>query len=235
LVSHLVVENYGIFFIFEVMKIGVIIPDRGDREKFLQNCIRMIEAQTIDQSMLTVKIIDYKPLSDAVDITQRYRIGYDYFRNGGFDCILLMENDDYYSPNYIQTMIDKWIELGKPDLIGTNYTIYYHINERAHFTMNHSRRASAMNTLIKSDLNFNWCVDHEPYTDLHLWKTLQGVTFYPGEIISIGIKHGVGKCGGRNHVDYLHRYINKDPNSEFLSTHMDQESFNFYTHEIFQD
>lgn len=212
------------------MKIAVLIPDRGDRPEFLKNCKRMIQDQTIKPNI--VKVINYKPLSDKCDITQRYRIGYDELRNCGIDCILLIENDDYYAPNYIETMVDKWVELGKPEIIGTNYTIYYHINERAHFTMNHSRRASAMNTLLKPDLDFPWCVDHEPYTDLHLWKTLKGMTFDPGKIISIGIKHGVGMCGGRNHIDYLHRYINKDHNSEFLKQHMDSKSFNFYTNAI---
>jgi hypothetical protein len=208
------------------MKIGILIPDRNDRPKFLDNCKRMMENQTMKAH---IHVVNYEPLNHNVDITQRYRIGYEYFRNKNFDCVLLIENDDYYSSDYIETMVNKWIECDKPDILGTNYTIYYHIGIKAHLIMNHSRRASAMNTLLKADLDFHWCVDHEPYTDLHLWKTLKGILFKPEKIISIGIKHGVGKCGGRNHIDYLHRYVNEDNESLFIQKHMDQESFNFYT------
>lgn len=215
------------------IKIGVIIPDRGDRPKLLKNCLRMLDAQTI-QPWVTV-VVNHKPYNDFCDITQRYRMGYDSLRNCGLDCIFLIENDDYYSPDYLQIMVDKWVESGKPEILGTNYTIYYHIKEKAYFTMKHERRASAMNTMLKPDIKINWPVDHEPYTDLFLWKTLKGFTFSPPTIISIGIKHGIGLCGGRNHNDYMHRYINKDSDSLFLREYMDDKSFNFYTNEAIFD
>lgn len=211
----------------ENFKIGIIIPDRNDRPEFLDNCLRMIHNQTMQPSL--IQLVNDDPITDECDITWRYRNGYDRLRNCGLDCILLVENDDWYAPNYIETMVNQWNKAGQPEIIGTNYTIYYHIGINKHFTMNHQRRASAMNTLIKPDLNFSWCVDKEPYTDLHLWKTLKGHTFNPPQIISIGIKHGVGKCGGRNHTCSFHRYINDDSNKEFLKQHMDSESFYFYT------
>lgn len=208
------------------MKIGVLVPDRGDRPDFLENCIRMIKNQTLND--VYIKLVDYVPTSDDVDITQRYRVGYEFFRGLGFDCVLLMENDDYYSSNYIQTIIDEWIKQGKPDILGTNYTLYYHIGLLKHETFVHHRRASAMNTLLKTDLNIEWPVDDEPYTDLHLWKQLKGITFEPNELISIGIKHNVGKTGGHYHGSKLERYKNTDPQMDFLRANMDDESFNFY-------
>ena len=211
----------------ETLKIGIIIPDRGDRPEFLKNCLRMINQQTMQPSM--IQLVNDYPITDKCDITWRYRIGYDRLRNCGLDCILLMENDDWYAPDYIETMVNQWLASGMPEIIGTNYTIYYHIAINKHFTMNHQRRSSAMNTLLKPDLNFNWCVDHEPYTDLHLWKTLKGHTFCPPKVISIGIKHGVGLCGGRNHTCSFHRYINDDSDNSFLIEHMDTESLLFYT------
>ena len=213
----------------EKLKIGIIIPDRGDRPFFLQNYRRMMFNQTMQPT--SYYIADYIPINDECDITPRYKKGYDFYRNKNYDCILLMENDDYYAPDYIETMVRKWLELGKPQILGTNYTIYYHIGIKKHFTMNHKRRASAMNTLIVPDLDIKWCKDNDPYTDIHLWLRcgLQGVTFEPKSIISIGIKHGVGKCGGRNHVDYLDRYINDDSEMKFLKENMDNESFKFYS------
>lgn len=213
------------------MKIALLIPTRGDRPDFLQNCLRMMKGQTIQPDH--IEIVDDAPINEKCDITYRYRTGYDRLRNKGFDAILLIEDDDYYAPNYIETMFNKWVESGKPNILGTTYTIYYHIKLFACFTMFHETRSSAMSTLLKPDLDFPWCVDHEPYTDLHLWNTLKGVLFKPKEHICVGIKHGVGLCGGRSHVDRLHRYEGEksiqDPDKTLLKQLMDNDSFNFYS------
>ena len=209
------------------MKIGVIIPDRNDRPKFLANCLRMIEGQTLKPT--EIKLVNFEPTSNKPDLTKRYRIGYDYFRNKDFDIIALMENDDWYSPEYLETMVNAWIEKGKPDIFGTDYTIYYHIAIHKYFTMEHYHRSSAMSTLIKPDLNFKWCPDHEVYTDMHLWNAIQNrLTFRPDKHICLGIKHGVGLCGGRNHKTRMDRYVNSD-GIDLLCNTMDKESFKFYT------
>lgn len=216
------------------MKTAIIIPDRGDRPRFLDNCLRMMRAQTMPPSH--IEIVDDPPLSDSKDITWRYRTGYERLRGKGFDCIFLIENDDWYMPNYLAYMLSRWELNGKPNLLGTAYTVYYHLKERGYFTMNHPERASAMNTLIKPDLNFSWCQDNDPYTDLHLWlhAGLTGKIIHPVNPIAIGMKHGEGLCGGVNHVDKLHRFTNKDENFVYLYKHMiqendDFESFNFYS------
>jgi len=204
----------------ENLNVGIIIPDRNDRPKFLENCLRMIHAQTIQPTI--IEVVNDTPISDACDITMRYRLGYERLMGKNLDCILFIENDDWYSTNYIETMVKKWVELGRPQLFGTQYTIYYHIGVRGYFQFDHFRRASAMNTLIVPDLEIDWGNDSNPYTDSHLWflaktnkSTLKGLTFMPMNVISIGIKHGFGKTGGAFHTDKLE--------------HMDKESFKFYT------
>lgn len=209
------------------MKIAVLIPDRNDRPKLLSNCLRMIEAQTFQPKH--IEIVNDKPESDAKDISWRYRIGYDRLRNKNFDVIALIENDDWYSPDYFQTIISKWLEAGQPNIFGTDYTIYYHLKLKAWFTMYHKTRSAAMNTLIKPDLSMNWCQDHDPYTDIYLWQTVSGVTFTPDKHISIGMKHGEGLCGGNNHKNKLDRYVNSDANSDFLRQNLDENSFKFYS------
>jgi hypothetical protein len=213
-------------------KVAVLIPDRGDRPEFLKNCMRMLASQTILAKH--IELVNYPPTSDQKDITQRYRIGYDSLRNKGFDLIVFIENDDWYAPYYLETMITQWEKSGKPIILGTGYTIYYHIKLKAWYKMEHVHRASAMNTLIVPDLDLTWPVDNEPYTDIHLWEELfhkqgKGVVFTPEKIISIGIKHGVGACGGRSHVDGFARYVNKDDDFSYIKEHMDQQSFEFYT------
>lgn len=209
------------------MKIGIIIPDRKDRPLFLENCLRLIKNQTLQPTI--IEVINYEPESDNVDITQRYRRGYEKLRNKGLDVIALMENDEWYSPEYLEIMVNGWVKHGKPEIFGTNYTVYYHIKLFSYFTMHHLTRSSAMSTLITPDMDIKWCVDEQPYTDIWLWKQLQGVTFTPPKIICLGIKHGVGKCGGMAHVDKLHRYVGNDTNKDYLRSVVDNESFNFYS------
>lgn len=207
------------------ISIGVIVPTRSDRPGFLSNLVRMLEAQTMQYDYISVQ--DYKPESDQKDITQRYKRGYNHLNEINVDVIALMEDDDYYAPDYLETMVREWDAYGRPDIFGTNYTIYYHLKLKKYFTMNHPDRASAMNTLIKPNLKINWPADNEPYTDMALWGQLKGMTIRPPRVISVGMKHNVGLCGGHNHNDRLHRY--KFDDDGFLASTLDKKSFEFYS------
>lgn len=204
------------------MKIGVIIPHRNNRPHFIKNCFRMIDAQTVQPDV--IELVNDAPISDKKDITWRYRTGYDRLRNKGIDVVFLIEDDDWYHPRYIEVMMNLWIANGCPEILGHSYTIYYHMYLKKHFIFNHDDRSSAMNSMIKADLDFEWCDDSEPYTDLHLWKTLNGKIVDPGHIICMGMKHGIGMSGGQNHLCKLHRYKN---NIDIKSI-MDPDSFLFY-------
>lgn len=223
------------------MKLGIIIPDRGDRPRFMENCMRMLKAQTYLPDLIAVNVVDDPPIDDHVDITKRYRIGYDQLRGKGLDLIAFIENDDWYSPNYLETMIAAWERFKRPGLFGTCETIYYHLQLKAYFKMEHHTRSSAMNTFIKPDMDFPWPVEMEPFLDMHLWGMKDNpiktrIVFKPDKIISVGMKHGVGKTigGGQHIIDdrVRRRYVNKDVNSEypngFLKTVLDADSFTFY-------
>lgn len=205
------------------MKIGVIIPDRRDRHKFLEHCKFMLSKQTMQPTFIDV--INFDNPTNNFDLTLRVRLGFNRLKNN-CDCVLIIENDDYYSDNYIETMVNKWVELGKPDLLGTDYTYYYHIFKKQYRKLVHKGRASLMNTLINSRLNVNWCDDDYIFLDLHLWKKHKGLTFTPEVPISVGIKHGIGLCGGSGHNRMI--LTENDNRMEFLELLVDKESFNFY-------
>jgi hypothetical protein len=194
----------------------------------------MLRAQTLQP--VAVELINFTPIPGVTDITKRYRIGYEHLKDQNLDVIVLWENDDFYHPEYIETMTKMWDEAGRPDLLGQVNTIYYHIKLFRYFYMNHPYRSSAMNTLIKPDLDIKWCPDSEVFTDVFLWnqKTLSKKLVSPEKRLCLGIKHGEGLCGGLSHNDKLHRYILPDENKSFLSETMDDESFKFYT-EYFND
>lgn len=209
------------------MKVGIIIPDRNDRPEFLANCLRMIQGQSLTPT--EIELVNDPAITNERDITWRYRIGYDRLRNKGLDVIAFIENDDWYSSDYLDVMTTEWVKNGKPPIFGTNYTIYYNIQQKAYCTMYHDTRSSAMSSLIVPNLDIKWCPDHEPYTDMHLWLNIKGgITFKPEKHICIGIKHGVGKCGGGYHTNKLDRYKDKDFDLKFLSSIVDPESLSFY-------
>lgn len=211
------------------MKIGVIIPSRGDRPALLRNCLRMMKRQTLQPAQIGV--LDYKPKNAAKDITERYRIGYEYMSTLGLDLIAFIEDDDWYSPEYLKVMASLWIENGRPELFGLNHSTYYHIIEKKYFEMQHFQRSAMMCTFIKPGLQIEWCKDDQPYTDAHLWtvsklqKKLTGIK----PLICMGIKHGIGRIGGQHHNDRMDRYINSDSDLSFLKSVVDSNSFEFYS------
>ena len=211
------------------IKVGILIPDRNDRPELLANCMRMMEAQTLQPHV--IELVNDIPSDDKMDITKRYRLGYDRLRNKGLDIIAFIENDDWYSPNYLRQMINTWTDNQRPDLLGTNYTMYFHMRLHRYFTMLHDDRSSAMNTFIKPDMTFPWCPDNEPYTDMWLWlglkKRITNKYIYgPSPMISIGMKHGIGKCGGLSHVSRFNRY--KSDGRDLLKKTLDPISYEFY-------
>lgn len=210
------------------MRIAVIIPDRGDRPQFLENCKRMMSAQTLQPSQ--VFVAGGKPINDKCDITFRYRKAYNIVSAVNcYDLIAFIENDDWYAPDYLEYMVREWEKNKRPDLFGTNYTIYYNLRWKKYFKFQHINRSSACNTFIKPGLTFTWPSDHDPYLDNWLWIS-SGITsklsIEPAYIISVGIKHGIGKIGGEFHTDHERRFVNED--AGFLKNTLDPESFDFY-------
>ena len=55
------------------MKLGVLIPTRGDRSKFLSQAKNLLSKQTLKPD--EINIVDFKPSDEKKDITKRYRIG----------------------------------------------------------------------------------------------------------------------------------------------------------------
>lgn len=210
--------------------LGIIIPDRGDRPEFINQCLRLIQEQTVcsrSDFKITIELVNDRPLSGKPDITWRYKLGYHRLLNVGCDLISFWENDDWYAPDYLEYMINEWLKAGKPSLFGTSYTIYYHLLIRKYFKMEHWQRASAMNTFIKPDMDVPWPAESESFTDVALWERIQSrFIFEPSHIIAIGMKHGIGKCGGNSHRDRLYRYINED--NGFLRNTVDKKSIGFY-------
>lgn len=197
------------------MKIGVLIPTRGDRPLFIKQCLKLMQAQTMQPDEILV--VDDPPKSKANDIAERYEIGYNILSAKGCTVIFCIEDDDWYGKDYIGTMISAYHREGQPDIFGISTTIYYSIIKKAWIKLIHPGRASMMSTVIKGGLDINFKHDPRIFTDLHLWKILKGKTVDVFKPICIGIKHGIGKCAGAGHRDTF-KYPNQDPDGKYLQS-----------------
>lgn len=207
-------------------KIGVLIPTRGDRPKFLEHALYLLSKQI--QKVDFIEVVDDIPNSNQKDITYRYRVGCERLVKKGADVIVFWEDDDWYHETYIQKMIEYWCSCSRPQIFGVSFTIYYHLKIRKWLRQNHEGRASAMNTIVTKDIvNFEWPDDSESFLDLILWKKLTGRAIELASIKSIGIKHGVGLCGGGGHKNTMW-YKNEDPGMRWLASHVDHKSLEFY-------
>ena len=207
------------------MKIGALIPTRGDRTELLNFALKQLERQTRKPDV--IEIVDDSPISQDKDITWRYRIGCERIFAKGVDVVLLIEDDDWYDSTYVERMVDEWDKVGRPQIFGIGETTYYHLGIKAYNRQSHPARSSAMSTLLTNVL-FKWPHDNYVFTDIEFWKQLKGKTCIFEKILSLGIKHGIGLTGGIGHNRNWGGYNVKDPELNWLKNTVDEESFEFY-------
>lgn len=212
------------------MKTGILIPTRGDRPRFLEFAKLQLKRQTRQPD--EILIFDAPPQSDRPDITWRYRNGCRMLAERGVDVMLFWEDDDWYSPRYIENMVGAWEQNGRPDIFGLSGTIYYNIFTRKWAQFGHPGRASMMSTMMTARAleGLKWCADDYSFVDIHLWKTIKSRRDIDVAVPwCIGIKHGIGLCGGGGHVNNWPSFKNFDPQFADLARFTDDPSVRFYT------
>jgi len=218
----------------EDVKIVALVPTRGDRPNQLANMRRMMNGQT--RPLHGMVIVDDEPVDPTKkDITFRYRTGLTriFEQYPECDLVTLVEDDDWYSPLYLEGMRQAWIDAGKPCTFGLGETYYYHLGIKAFHHQVHPTRASAFTTFMtRAHLNMIWPADDYSFVDIDIWRQFPGKTVtFENNPPAIGIKgYGEGQFfGGIGHNDKWIEYRkNQDHDMTWLSDHIDKESFNFY-------
>lgn len=195
--------------------------DRGDRPELYNFCIYQLSRMTAQPT--ETFLINHPPVSDAVDIVLRVRLGIAAAERAGIDICYIVESDDYYPPDYFERMA-----IGDNDFIGAAKTIYYNIKSNTYQEQNHPARASLCFTgfRISALKGFSWPPDDMVFLDLALWRHAQKKRYnLLPHAVGLGIKHGMGMTGGKGHRMKLK---NADPDMEFLKSQVDSEAFDFY-------
>jgi hypothetical protein len=202
-------------------KFAVIIPDRNDRPELIQHCFNQLSRMTTKPD--EVFHINWKPIDNHVDLVERVLDGVLKAKDAGFDMVFIVENDDAYPANYFERFGDF-----NGDMFGDEMTYYYHLKTRQYKSIYHTGRASLFTTGFRISTlgDFKWGGDQ--FLDVRLWlhaknNRLKKVFVNTG---AIGIKHGIGLCGGKGHKM---KTLNHDPHMSWLKGRVDRDSYLFYS------
>lgn len=205
---------------------ATLTPDRGDRPQFMTFCKQQL-AQMNDGQTSNI-IVDYKPFSNQFDLVKRFKTGVQQAKDLGIDNIIVVESDDKYPTDYFKNF-----DFDTYDIMGWGTTMYYNIRQRTYQTMYHEDTHSSLCCTafkISALEGFVWPPDDNLWLDIALWKfakhrELKWKLFdSPNPVI--GIKHGVGRYGGKGHTLSLRE---KDLDLSYLKSRMSEESFQFYS------
>lgn len=148
------------------------------------------------------------------------------------DCILVIEDDDYYAPGYLQAMAD---DLAGADLVGTKFALYYNVALRVYRQHKNSRHSSLCQTGFRSSVLPTLsavCSDiKQKWIDISLWEQWQGsklLALPPTPPLSVGIKGLPGRPGiGMGHRASVATNYTRDPTGEKLRTWIGEDMQNY--------
>lgn len=205
------------------MNYCTITPDRGDRPEFFQFCLKQLTKMNGGKPPMNAYLMNDKPISEEVDLVPRIRKGVELAKRDGFEWCFIIENDDYYPADYFSLFGD----LSELDFVGFSETTYYNLRNQTYEMMQHPSRSSLFCTGFRISAldRFNWPKDTTTFLDIRLWEYAQR---FRVKLLSnnpcIGIKHGIGKCGGKAHRNKL----KFQDDTRFLLHNADTEAYHFY-------
>jgi hypothetical protein len=215
----------GMAYIYTKEPFAIITPTRGDRPEFYGQSLKMANQFNASRCIR----IDYEPIGDSVDISDRVMRGIWKAAADGIDLVFIVEDDDFYPADYIQRFGD----LSNYHFFGSSKSTYYNLRNRTWQTFFHRGRSSLYNTgfRISAMKEFPWerlIRTNTPFLDIEIWKYARAWNKrckFIENTGSIGIKHGIGLCGGKGHKMEMN---NKDPEMIWLKARVDNDSFEFY-------
>lgn len=201
-------------------KFAVIIPDRGDRPELTEHCFHQLSRMTRKPD--EVIHVNFKPADEGYDLVERLHYGVMAAQGMGIDLCFVVENDDYYSPDYFERFGDM-----SADFFGDDLTFYYNLKNRTFKSFYHIGRSSLFTTGFRASKIEGFQFGGDNMIDIRLWKFAKEKGLKTSWINSgcVGVKHGLGLCGGKGHQMNMDNY---DPKMNWLKGRVDQEAFEFY-------
>jgi glycosyltransferase involved in cell wall biosynthesis len=132
--------------------------------------------------------------------------------------ILFIEDDDYYAPGYVETMVAR-LELS--DLVGELDSHYYHVGTRMWRNCKNRGHGSLFQVGIRRGLIPKlqaFCKEASYFLDLGLFGAVRSRKLFPASTLSLGMKGMPGRQGiGIGHNTVRSRLWNPDPDLTWLT------------------
>lgn len=201
---------------------ATVTPSRGDRPELLQFCVKQLTELTGGTRNY---LMNDRPITADFDLVPRIRKGIELARRDGFTHVFIVEDDDFVTKEYFQTDLDF-------DFFGYSESTYYNLRNKTYATFKHPGRSSLFTTAFKISAldDFVWPPDNYVFLDLKIWQHAAKKKKAKIRLLKnnpcLGIKHNVGKVGGKGHRMTMK---NKDNDLKFLKSRVSGEAFEFYT------
>lgn len=204
------------------MRFCVIIPDRNDRPELTAFCLKQLERMTLKPD--EIYHVNSPPPGPGFDLIERVQAGIQSAADDGIDLCFVFENDDNYPANYFERFFPYFEQY---DLFGDEESTYYNLRNLSYKTFRHEHRSSLFTTGFKiSALNhFEWPNPGKPFLDIELWKQGRHKRKKFINTGAVGIKTGLGLCGGKGH---WMKFPSNDPELKHLAKLVDAKSLEFY-------
>jgi hypothetical protein len=156
-----------------------------------------------------------------------------YFKEGEVTALFIIEDDDYYKPQYLERMMAR---LNGYKVLGEMNTIYYNVFYRNYFINRNTSHVSLFQLAFKPEMIplFTSCYD-DRFVDFKFFEKLHAQGFVGrGEVsmfnegnLAIGMKGMSGRPGiGAGHGRLMN--MRPDPHLTFLSSQISPEDVQLY-------
>jgi len=204
----------------------VLITPTGARPKQIELCMEFMANQDYTGEVLWIIIDDAIPVTtDCIPIN--FRLGWNIVKiypkpewqvgqntqvrnllaglnevkkHQSVETVFIIEDDDYYSPQYLRVMVEK---MNGFELIGQICTVYYNPVVRCWMRNGNHHHASLFQTAFRKSVIPTFetvCMRRTNFVDSHLFRVFAGsfrtkVNLFDGRDLAIGMKGLPGRTG----------------------------------------
>lgn len=214
-----------------------LITPTGGRPNQMQLCMQWMKQQTYVGNVLWIIVDDCEPKTTQFipeDFKDNWKIIHKYpkpswkfdqntqcrnlqvgvqevLKHGDVSIIFIIEDDDYYKPNYLECMFALMREF---DVCGEIKTLYYnvklHLYKRCS-NINHSSLFQTAFSIKMVPVFLQILNTHVRFIDIEFYKKSKNVFFFNGLDLAVGIKGIPGRSGiGTGHNETMYPKFQKD-------------------------
>ena len=239
-----------------------LITATGSRKYAFSLCEKYISNQTFKHNIQWI-VVDDGETPTQMNLNQEYirsdiiwkegsntqaynlLIGLEKVKN---DILFFIEDDDWYSPNFIQSIIDFLLKIKNTQIIGESNSLNYNILTNQYYLCEMNNMASLYKTCITKEVypffkklllfyheNNSKLINNQIFIDQMLWSDKNN-TFNKYLIdnnnLAIGIKNMPGRKGVCGHLD---NYLNYNKYLNSKNCGIDNENLDFLKNIIKND